>query len=266
MHRRVIAVLLLGVALAAPTFAQTKTTATKKKTTTTTAKPKKVPCAPDLAHCPDEGCGKSFDPNLNRQKNIRMNAPAAQGSATIMTVTQIEHLDNPDNFAKGDPRDEIRALGEGRQVKVLAYLLTARDEPGGESCNCGLTSKAETDNHLVLVSKFTVDTFPLTGTTKQELKDVLDQREKESITAEFTPRVRPDHPNFLKKTVDPLIKNAKEQALEVRVTGVLMFDSEHFLPGHGLKRKTNWEIHPVLKMEFCETGWNCRVGNDTGWK
>jgi hypothetical protein len=269
MHRRAIAVLLLGFALTEPTFAATKTPATTKKATN--AKPKKVPCAPNLAHCPDEGCGKivkgvkSFDPNLNKQKNIRVDAADAQGPATVMTLTEIKQLDDPENFAKGDDRDEIRALGEGKKVTVLAYLLIARDEPGGESCNCGLTSKAETDNHLVLVSKFTVDTFPLDGTTKPELKAVLDQREEESITAEFTPRVRLDHPNFLKKTMDPLIKNAKEQALQVRVTGVLMFDSEHFL-GHHLKRVNNWEIHPVLKMEFCETGWNCKVGTDTGWK
>jgi len=272
MYRRAIALLLLGFALTAPAFAATTTTATKKKATATkSAKPKKVPCAPDLAHCPDEGCGtivkgvKSYDPNLNKQKNIRVDAADAQGPATVMTLTEIKQLDDPENFAKGDERDEIRALGEGKKVKVLAYLLTARDEPGGESCNCGLTSKAETDNHLVLVSKFTVDTFPLDGTTKQELAAVLSQREEESITAEFTPRVRLDHPKFLKKTMDPLIAKAKEQALEVRVTGVLMFDSEHFLARH-LKRVNNWEIHPVLKMEFCETGWNCKVGSDAGWK
>jgi hypothetical protein len=260
MHRHAVAVLLLGFALTAPAFAATKTT-----TATKSATAKKVPCSLNLAACADEGCGSRFDANLNKQKNILVDAADAQGAATVMTLTEIKQLENPENFAKGDERDEIRALGEGRKVKVLAYLLTARDEPGGESCNCGLTSKAETDNHLVLVSKFTIDTFPLDGTTPAELKAVLSQREEESVTAEFTPRVRLHHANFLKATMDPLIRKAKEQALEVRVTGVLMFDSEHAL-GHELKRVNNWEIHPVLKMEYCETGWNCKVGSDTGWK
>jgi hypothetical protein len=45
---------------------------------------------------------------------------------------------------------------------------------------------------------------------------------------------------------------------------VLMFDSEHFLGRH-LKRYNNWEIHPVLKFEYCPTGQTC--SKDSGnWK
>ena len=44
-----------------------------------------------------------------------------------------------------------------------------------------------------------------------------------------------------------------------------MFDSEHFIGLH-LVRINNWEIHPVLKLEFCETGNDCTAGNDAGWK
>ena len=42
----------------------------------------------------------------------------------------------------------------------------------------------------------------------------------------------------------------------MRVTGLLMFDSEHFL-GRPLERVNDWEIHPVLKLEFCEIGNDC---------
>jgi hypothetical protein len=31
-------------------------------------------------------------------------------------------------------------------------------------------------------------------------------------------------------------------------------------------RVNNWEIHPVLKMEFCSTGDNCKAKGDEGWK
>ena len=46
---------------------------------------------------------------------------------------------------------------------------------------------------------------------------------------------------------------ASEMLLLVRVTGLLMFDSEHFL-ARPLERINDWEIHPVLTLEFCETG------------
>ncbi|HXA18888.1 MAG TPA: hypothetical protein VN380_17975 [Thermoanaerobaculia bacterium] len=175
-------------------------------------------------------------------------------------------LADPAGFKKFDTREKLEAIGEGRKVAVVAFLLVARDEPGGESCNCGLHSLDETDNHLVLVSKDTIDKFPLKGKTAASVSTALKKREPESLTAEFTPRVRAaGHPNFLKATMDPLIAKANQHALLVRVTGMLMFDSQHFLENH-LTRVNNWEIHPVLKMEFCSTGSDCTADSDTGWK
>jgi hypothetical protein len=72
--------------------------------------------------------------------------------------------DDPDNFSQGDDRAELSNLGEGTEIVVVAYLLVAKKE-GAESCICGLTSPAETDNHLVLVKKSTVDQVPLASTT-----------------------------------------------------------------------------------------------------
>jgi hypothetical protein len=53
--------------------------------------------------------------------------------------------------------------------------------------------------------------------------------------------------------------------LLVRVTGLLLFDTGHLSP-HSLKRDTNWEIHPVLKMEYCPNGATCRADSDENWK
>lgn len=51
--------------------------------TTSHAKKHKVPCKPDLSHCPEEGCGTHFDPNLNRLKNITtVNGPSTLHSLT----------------------------------------------------------------------------------------------------------------------------------------------------------------------------------------
>ncbi len=34
--------------------------------------------------------------------------------------------------------------------------------------------------------------------------------------------------------------------------------SEHFIKNH-LVRVNNWEIHPVLRLEFCTTGDTCKA-------
>lgn len=233
------------------------------------AQGKKAPkksCAADLAHCGDEGCGTNFDPNLNKQKNIRSGDPRAAGDATSKTLTWMKKLDDPESFAQGDSREELVQLGEGTKISVLAYLLVAKPELGGESCNCGLQTPEETDNHLVLVTKTTVQKFPV-GSAKDAatLKTIFQSREPESLTAEFTPRVRLDHPNFTREKMQPLINATPQKALWVRVTGLLMFDSEHFIKNH-LVRVNNWEIHPVLKLEFCTTGSTCKATSDDGWK
>ncbi len=43
-----------------------------------------------------------------------------------------------------------------------------------------------------------------------------------------------------------------------------MFDSEHF---HNLKlnRATQWEVHPILKLEYCPKGKTCPKDGDTNW-
>jgi hypothetical protein len=223
---------------------------------------KKVPCKPSLAECPDEGCGTQFDPNLNRRKNVISD----DQTATLRSLTWMKSLADPENFQEGDTREELIALGEGQKITVMTYLLVAKPELGGESCNCELQTPAETDNHLVLVTRTTVSKFPLAaGSDKTATAAVMHSREKESQTAEFTPRVRLTHPNFTREKMQPLIDATPKKALLVRVTGLLLFDSEHFLRNH-LVRVNNWEIHPVLKMEFCTTGETCKANSDTGWQ
>ena|ERR1700723_1659599 len=225
------------------------------------SKKHKIPCKASLDKCPAEGCGTDFDPNLNRQKNIT----SMDGPSTLRSLTWMKKLDDPENFSEGDSREELAGLGEGQNITVIAYLLVAKPELGGESCNCGLQTPADTDNHLVLVTKATVQKFPLAD-EEEANKTVFHSRELESETAEFTPRVRKlGHPNFTREKVQPLIDKTDEDALLVRVTGQLLFDSEHFLKNH-LVRVNNWEIHPVFKLEFCAAGDTCKVNSDDGWK
>lgn len=249
----------LGIASLVVISAQSATQ--RRPQARTGASQRKAPCAASLADCPDQGCGKNFDPKLNQIKNIT----ELGGDPTPRSITWMQKLDDPDNFAQGDERTELKNLGEESNIVVVAYLIAARKELDGESCNCGLRTEAETDNHLVLVKKSTVDQMPLSGTTKAEITATQKQREAQSTTAEFTPRVRLSQPSFTYETMQPLIADTPQKALWVRVTGQLMFDSEHFLHNH-LDRVNNWEIHPVMKMEYCTTGANCRISSDEGWK
>jgi hypothetical protein len=43
-----------------------------------------------------------------------------------------------------------------------------------------------------------------------------------------------------------------------------MFHSEHFL-ARSLKRHNNWEIHPVLKIEYCAEEDTCDPKSDENW-
>ena len=208
-----------------------------------------------ITDCPDEGCGGDFDPELNKQKNIHSDD---QGSV-LRSVRWMQDLPKPKNFtAKNRDRKELRKAGEGQKITVVAWALAAR-KGGQESCNCKLKAKADTDNHIVLVDP--------------DLDDpTLEENEKrDSETAEFTPRVRLDHPNLTQESLESLIdpewkpgQTATQGKLLVRVTGVLMFDSEHFLR-NPLKRFNNWEIHPVLKVEYCPDDQTCEDTSDDNW-
>jgi len=217
---------------------------------------------------PDTGCGL-LDSNLNEQKNIR----SKDGASEAMTLPDLKNLPDPvPGFGIGDDRQPLRDLGEGKKITVMAFALIAR--PGSpESCNCGLSQAIDTDNHTVLVQEETLaltamatPAGPATATrravpARTARRNTLAVRERQSVTAEFTPRVRLDHPKLAGARLQSLINATQKKSLLVRVTGLLMFDSEHSLGRH-LIRVNNWEIHPVLKMESCPTGETCTETSD----
>ena len=201
-----------------------------------------------IADCPNTGCGPSLDPNLNKQKNI---APG-NGTPVDRDMAFLAELPDPvPGFKIGDTREKLTALGEGKIIRVVAYALVAR-KGSRESCNCGLTKAADTDNHIVLVDPETVE-------------PTLKESEPDSQTAEFTPRVRLTHAGLKGADLEKLITATSDKALLVRVTGVQMFDSEHSLGPFQLKRHNNWEIHPVLKLEYCPEDKTCVEDSDANW-
>ena len=213
----------------------------------------------NIADCPDEGCtrseGHQFDQELDKRKNVRSD----DQQAVLRSIRWMKGLPDPTNMAECGSRDELKQLGEGQKITVVAWALTAKKQ-GAESCNCDLSSEANVDNHIVLVDP---------GVQSPTLAT----DECRSVTAEFTPRVRLDHPNFNRRKLNPLIDpswtpsqhNAVGKLL-VRVTGLLMFDSKHFFhPQPAVVRDTNWEVHPILKFEYCPSDKTCRADSDENW-
>jgi hypothetical protein len=226
----------------------------------------------DITDCPDTGCGQALDPLLNQQKNI----PSDNHRVVKKDLQDLKDLPDPvPGFKVGDTREKLTALGEGDKIRVVAYALVAR-KGGKESCNCGLSAAKDTDNHIVLVDEAALDltaraTRGRKATAKRKAvpartakQNTLALREEESITAEFSPRVRLDHPNLAGAKLQALINGATREALMVRVTGLLMFDSEHSL-GHHLHRVNNWEIHPVLRLEYCPNATRCSADSNDNW-
>jgi len=204
--------------------------------------------AKSIKNCPLTGCGGVSDAFLNLAKN-RTDLPG--GDLEDITINDIKQIGEPSDWTTGKDRAEITGPHkEGAPVRVMGVLLKAKKE-GGETCNCNLTKVANTDVHLVMVN-------------------VASNSEDGSISAEITPRVRAaGHPNWTFTKIQNNLAGKR-----IRVTGWLMLDTAHIphsetLPGeHGhepLARATNWEVHPITKLEFCtKTAAQCKSGN--GWK
>ena len=258
--KRILVVLLLVTCLLSPAATDAKTKKKKK------ALPK-TPCAASLEDCDETGCSKDnhHDPDLNKLKNRK----SSNGSVEDVSLAQIKAKEKKvinSTYKRGGPRNVLTDLGEGTLVRTVGFLLAIKKE-GGESCNCGLDdTDVTTDNHLVLVTSTTVKDFPLPpNASKKTLTDIFHQREAFSVTAEFTPRVRANgHPNFTRRIQTEKLNKTPQGALWVRVTGQLMFDSEHFKQ-KPLNRLTSWEIHPILKFEFCPQGLKCLKDSDQNW-
>src|SRR5688572_22008259 len=115
---------------------------------------------------------------------------------------------------------------------------------GAESCNCKKTAFEQVDYHIWMVEN-------------------ENDRMRESVVVEMTPRVRAIHGNRWadKKQLEKDLDFLAAQKIKVRVYGWLFFDGEHAeqLPKPGreeqkIRRATLWEIHPVMKVESFQNG------------
>lgn len=190
-------------------------------------------CATSIGDCPPGGCGGG-DPKLNELKN-RTDAPS---SPEARTISQIVALKQPKKWTSGQDRSSLKP-DEGTPVVVEAYLVHAKNA-GVESCNCYMQGKANNDIHMNLTQK-------------------QGQTPDESVVAEITPRPHPSGWTMTKLT------SLYTQDAFVRVTGWLLFDSEHVTRSGG-PRATLWEIHPVTKIEVCSGGNPAACAQAQNWQ
>jgi len=224
----------------------------------------------------DNTCGlhgsPSATPNSQLQNSVKNNfcAQAPQGKPETFTLQQLIDLQRNTHIPSGhnlEPsnRDALKALGEGKVIRVKAFLIEAHhaDVGSGESVNCGGTTEEQNDVHIALGAQAT-------------------SKECEGATAEITPHYRPAswneighfekfNPSTRKYVVDPGMAS-RLQAHAYRITGQLFFDASHTpCPcttancGSNPVRATLWEIHPVYEIEVCKAGAQCNENSDADW-
>ena len=228
--KRAFKVILLTVSLLCLLFPDAGHAQTKKK-----KKVKSTCGATGFANCPAKGCGG--DPELNQKKNTE-SQPAAQDTEDL-TLSDIADFTFPKEWKSGTKRTLLESWGEGKSVRVKAFIIHAKNYPSGmESCNCNLKLTVNNDFHLVLV-------------------DSKRKQEKSSVTAEISPHIRPEGWTIAK------LRALSKQKAYVRVTGFAMLDTQHLK--RPISRITNWELHPVTAFEVCtKTKTACDQGD--GWQ
>lgn len=226
-----------------------------------------------VKHSIDSSCGIKGRPaspkNSQTQNEVKNNFCAGAGGTKpeIMTPQDLVALQAKTHIATGqgkEPADRsaLKALGEGKLVRMKAYLFEAHhaDLGSGESVNCNGPNAEDNDVHIAFVAQ------------ENDL-------ECKSVTAEMSPHYRPDtwtqigddekyDPATKKYTPDPAME-AKLKGHPFRVTGQLFFDASHPVCTCGTtcnpRRSSLWEIHPVYAIEVCKDNATCDTNNDSDW-
>jgi len=229
----------------------------------------------DYVACHSEyptGCNVNgkYDAYLNLFKN-QVQWTSSQPQKWFTTLDDFIQLENsiPPGLGKNNHSsylDQLQTLGEGKIFGAIGYLYGVKAE-GKESCNCQLDPGDDNENvdfHIYLgfdpdiASKIRSKT--LSPTDKAEVNP-------RSVIVEMTPHYRGRyHPEW---SLDAVRNQLGKQ---VRVTGQLMVDNEHYVKSQDCGRKdhtdscwraTVWELHPVTQFELCQTQ-RCTEAS-TGW-
>jgi len=195
-------------------------------------------CPKTMQDCPTKGCGG--DPLLNVRKN-RTDKPTKPEEWALSDIISLNE-GSPTGWGGGNrkTRKSAKDLGEGTPLVVTGYLIHAQVWKTPETCNYLLKGTANNDFHLNLVER-------------------KGMAMNDSVVVEITPRLRPAGWKIEK------LRPIPDEPLYVRVTGWLLFDSQHasFAP---MPRGTAWEIQPVTNFEVCTAKSKSACDKGKGWK
>jgi len=156
---------------------------------------------------------------LNKNKN-RTDMP---GSGAYVVASWDDLVNLPSNRVNDFVGAPVTVVG------YLSHKINVENSGSGESTNCHLLGADEVDWHIYL--------------TKAPAQGIAG-----ALIVETTPRTRPAH-HWTTDLLAPLV----DSTTQVRISGWLMFDSEH-ISVIGKQRATVWEIHPITRIEANKNG------------
>ena len=213
------------------------------------------------------GCTKAgrYDAALNLLKNQL--TPPATPPVQFLGQTDVASLESklPKGLSKsnhGSFTDALAQLGEGHVYGVHGYLYYAQKGGTSESSNCQLGDIDAIDFHIGIGFDPAVAAKLLAkkaGTGKLT-DDENASLNKTSMIVEMTPHYRFQFkPDWTLPAVQAVVGH------QVRVTGLLLVDNEHFeakddcafSQAASCWRATVWELHPVTQFQFCNSTAPC---------
>jgi hypothetical protein len=184
-----------------------------------------------------DGCGVQGvggDPDLNTQKN-RSVAPEAVSKITVAQMRELPKVPRSDGKDRSAWPDSLAAKIESQEkrgVFFIGYVIHAKAE-GKESSNCQLAAAKDHDVHVYV-------------------GDGTDDDAASSAIVEVTPRWRSTSPTWNASDIQELVTSGAQ----VRITGFLLYDQEHWDMISKGQRSTLWEIHPITNIEVqTKSGW-----------
>jgi len=157
-----------------------------------------------------------------------------------MTVAEFTEKFTPDlgtpRRCAGFSQSQLNQVAPSEKlgVSLVGYIQRAVKQ-GPEDTNCGDPNRV--DYHIWV------------GSTARASKADGTKMRSEAVVVEITPGWQAKQPTWTITALEKLANDGKK----VRVSGWVMYDPEH--PDKLKKtRGTLWEVHPVTKVEYMESG------------
>ncbi|HEY6326650.1 MAG TPA: hypothetical protein VIW73_09100 [Candidatus Cybelea sp.] len=187
----------------------------------------------DFDGCPVVGSGG--DPALNSQKNRSALPTQSPAPFTVAQMDQLPTVPSSEGRTRSRwmPPDQNAIQSQEQQAVMLTVYVVRAIAEGPETCNCESTSANDHDVHVYV-------------------GDDPDTTSENAAIVEVTPRWRAVNPSWNAQNLQTLA----DSGTPVRITGMLMYDQEHWDMIAKHERATLWEVHPVTDIQVqTPRGW-----------